>query len=221
MFDIFTREGLISFLYFLPALLLSLSIHEFGHAFVAYKLGDKSQKALGRLNLSPFAHIDWMGFLCIALFGFGWGKPVMVDDRYFKKRGRDNMLVALAGPGFNICLALLVTLILKVLSVTGVYDVIKYLVEESHSTASNVIATVLIYTIEFNIVFAVFNLIPLPPFDGSKVLYYFLPYNAKKWMDKLERYSLVILIILFVTPITSVIISPAYTLINFLLRFLL
>ena len=85
MFDIFTREGLIEFLYFLPALLLSLAIHEFGHAIVAYKLGDRSQKAQGRLTLSPFAHIDWFGFLSIALIGIGWGKPVMVDDRNFEK----------------------------------------------------------------------------------------------------------------------------------------
>ena len=220
MFSILTREGLISFLYFLPALLLSLSIHEFGHAYTAYKLGDKSQKALGRLTLSPFRHIDIVGFECIALFGFGWGKPVMVDDRNFKKRGRDNMLVALAGPMSNLALALVVTLILKILSITNVYNLIYYL-SLSSASKGNIVATILTYTIEFNVVFAIFNLIPFPPFDGSKILYYFLPYNMKKRMDNLERYSILILLILFLTPITDYIIAPAYGLIYLLILFLI
>ena len=215
MFDIFTREGLISFLYFLPALLLSLAIHEFGHAFVAYKLGDKSQKAMGRLTLSPFAHIDWLGFISIALIGIGWGKPVMVDDRCFEKRGKGNMLVALAGPMFNLCLALFVTIILKVLFMTGIAETL-------FATATGmIIFEIIMLTIQFNIIFAVFNLIPLPPFDGSKVLYYFLPYNAKKWMDKLEAYSLYIIIIMFITNLHELIIMPAYSLIAALLSFIL
>lgn len=215
MFDIFTREGLIEFLYFLPALLLSLAIHEFGHAFVAYKLGDRSQKYLGRLTLSPFAHIDWFGFLAIALIGIGWGKPVMVDDRNFKNRGKGNMLVALAGPLFNIGLAVLVTLILKILMIVGVFEAV---------ITSNVLAiifNILLLTIQFNIIFAVFNLIPLPPFDGSKVLYYFLPYKAKQWFDKLEQYSFWILLLLFLTDAYVYIIEPAYALIGWLLGLIL
>lgn len=215
MFDIFTRQGLIQFLYFLPALLLSLSIHEFGHAIVAYKLGDKSQKALGRLSLSPFVHIDWMGFLSIALIGMGWGKPVMVDDRNFKNKSKGNMFVALAGPMFNIILAILLTIILKVLLVTNLYNAI------ISTNIGSIIIDILTLTIHFNILFAVFNLIPIPPFDGSKVLYYFLPYIAKKWMDKLERYSFVILIVLFITKAYVYIISPAYGLIAMLINWIL
>jgi len=215
MFEIFTREGLIQFLYFLPALLLSLSIHEFGHAIVAYKLGDKSQKAMGRLTLSPFAHIDWLGFISIALIGVGWGKPVMVDDRNFEKRGKGNMLVALAGPMFNICLAIIVTIILKILLITGAFEAIVA------TSVGAMIMDMLFLTIEFNVVFAVFNLIPLPPFDGSKVLYYFLPYNAKKWFDKLEQYSIWILLILFITDLYIYIITPAYALVGWLLGFIL
>lgn len=215
MFDIFTREGLIEFLYFLPALLLSLAIHEFGHAIVAYKLGDRSQKAQGRLTLSPFAHIDWFGFLSIALIGIGWGKPVMVDDRNFEKRGKGNMLVALAGPMFNLGLALVVTILLKILLVAGVFDAV------ATSSVLAIIFNILLLMIQFNIIFAVFNLIPLPPFDGSKVLYYFLPYKAKQWFDKLEQYSFWILLVLFLTDAYVYIIEPAYAIIGWLLSLIL
>lgn len=215
MFDIFTREGLISFLYFLPALLLSLSIHEFGHAIVAYKLGDYSQKERGRLTLSPFAHIDWFGFISIALIGIGWGRPVIVDDRSFKKRGKGNMLVALAGPMFNLILAVVITIILKILMETGALAIM------TANSVGTIVVEILVLTMQFNVVFAVFNLIPLPPFDGSKVLYYFLPYVAKQWFDKLEQYSIWILALLFLTNLHIYIISPAYSLVGWLLNLIL
>ena len=178
-------------------------------------MGDRSQKEMGRLTISPFAHIDWFGFISIALIGIGWGKPVMVDDRNFKKRGKGNMLVALAGPMFNLALALLVTIIFKILVMVGVFASID---------TNNVLAIIfdmLLLTIQFNVVFAVFNMIPLPPFDGSKVLYYFLPYNAKKWFDKLERYSFWILLVLFITGWYVYIITPAYAFVGFLLSLIL
>lgn len=215
MFDIFTREGFLETLYFIPALLISLAIHEFGHSLVAYKLGDKSQKALGRLTISPFAHVDPLGFIFILLFKFGWGKPVMIDDRNFKNRPRGNMLVALAGPMFNILLAIVLTILLKVLMVAGID------VATITSSVGRILYSMLILAIQFNIVFAVFNLLPLPPFDGSKVLYYFLPYKAKKWMDSIERYSIWILIILLYTGLYSYIILPAYMLVSLVINFIL
>lgn len=202
MFNIFSREGLISFLYFLPALLISLSIHEFAHSFIAYKLGDKSQKALGRMTLNPLAHIDLWGFVCIALFSFGWGKPVIVDDRNFKNRSRDNMLVALAGPMSNILLSIVFTIILKILMITGVVDL------AVSTTSGNLLTNMLVLSIQFNVIFGIFNMLPIPPFDGSKVLFYFLPGKYKEIMYVLERYSFIIILILVFTNISSYIISP-------------
>ena len=157
MLDIFTRDGLIAFLYTLPALLISLSIHEYAHAWTAYKLGDVTQKIRGRLSLDPFKHIDPFGFLCIALFGVGWGKPVMIDDRNFKNRAKGTMLTALAGPISNLLLAILLTVILKVLIMIGAINVM------SATNVGSIILSMFFYTIQFNVVFGVFNLIPLPP----------------------------------------------------------
>lgn len=216
MFDIFTRAGLIEFLYTLPALLISLTIHEFAHAYTAYKLGDKSQKALGRLNLDPFSHIDPFGFICIALFGFGWGKPVLIDDRNFKNRAKGNMIVSLAGPLANLLLALFLTIVLKVLFTFNLVTL-----TANTLTASSIIGSMLLLAIQFNIVFAIFNLIPIPPFDGSKVLFYFLPGKAKNIMYYLERYSFWIIIILLITNLAAYIISPVVNLIYTILMYIL
>lgn len=201
MFDIFTKEGLISFLYLLPALLISLAIHEFAHAYTAYKLGDRSQKALGRLTLDPFAHMDWMGFLAVALLGFGWGKPVMVNDSSFKNKARDNMLVALAGPMSNLIMAVIFTLIFKLLMITGI-------ITDTQTFVNSVVISMLALAIQFNVIFAIFNMIPIPPFDGSKVLHYFLPRKGKEVMDMLEVYSFYIIIIFLVTGLGSMIVKP-------------
>ena len=149
MFNIFSKEGLALFLFTLPALLLSLSIHEFAHAYTAYKLGDMSQKYRGRLTLDPLKHIDIVGFLCIMLCGFGWGKPVQIVDTNFKNRAKGNAIVAFAGPFSNILLAIFFAIVIKILSMTGVLGLM----------ATNNIGIILIQmlsvTIYFNIVFAV------------------------------------------------------------------
>lgn len=208
MFDIFTKEGIITFLYTLPALLFCLAIHEFSHAYTAYKLGDRSQKVMGRLTLNPISHIDIFGFICIALCGFGWGKPVMIDDRNFKNKSLGNALTAFAGPFSNIIMAILITLILKILLITGVVNM------AVNCQVGNILLNMLILTIQFNIVFAIFNLIPIPPFDGSKILYFFLPYNGRGVMHKIEQYSFIIILVIFFTGIGSKIVTP---IINFIL----
>lgn len=202
MFNIFSKEGLISFLYTLPALLFCLSVHEFAHAYTAYKLGDRTQKAMGRLTLNPFSHIDIVGFICIALFGFGWGKPVMIDDRNFKNKAAGNALTAFAGPFSNIVMAILFTIILKILLITGV------ILPTMNSVVGSIILNMFILTIQFNVVFAIFNLIPIPPFDGSRILYFFLPAKGREYMYKIEQYSFVIVLVILVTGIGSKLVSP-------------
>lgn len=211
MFNIFSKEGLISFLYTLPALLFCLSVHEFAHAYTAYKLGDRTQKAMGRLTLNPFSHIDIAGFICIALFGFGWGKPVMIDDRNFKNKAAGNALTAFAGPFSNIIMAILFTIILKILLITGV------ILPTINSVGGSIILNMLILTIQFNVVFAIFNLIPIPPFDGSRILYFFLPAKGREYMYKIEQYSFVIVLVILVTGIGSKLVSP---IVNFVLGLL-
>lgn len=211
MFNIFSKEGLISFLYTLPALLFCLSVHEFAHAYTAYKLGDRTQKAMGRLTLNPFSHIDIAGFICIALFGFGWGKPVMIDDRNFKNKAAGNALTAFAGPFSNIIMAILFTIILKILLITGV------ILPTMNSVVGSIILNMFILTIQFNVVFAIFNLIPIPPFDGSRILYFFLPAKGREYMYKIEQYSFVIVLVILVTGIGSKLVSP---IVNFVLGLL-
>lgn len=216
MFDIFTREGLIAFLYTLPALLFCLSIHEFAHAYTAYKLGDSSQKAMGRLTLNPFAHIDPAGFASIALFGFGWGKPVMIDDRNFKNRALGNALTAFAGPFSNLVMAVIFTVILKVLLITGVVS------SAANSSVRAIILNMLILIIQFNVVFGIFNLIPIPPLDGSRILTFFLPSKGRELMYRLERYSFVIVLIIFMTGIGRYIVNPIVNLVlSLLTKFIL
>lgn len=211
MFNIFSKEGLALFLFTLPALLLSLSIHEFAHAYTAYKLGDMSQKYRGRLTLDPFKHIDIVGFLCIMLCGFGWGKPVQIVDTNFKNRAKGNAIVAFAGPLSNILLAIFFAIVIKILSMTGVLGLM----------ATNNIGIILIQmlsvTIYFNIVFAVFNMLPIPPFDGSKVLFYFLPRKYKNIMYTLEKYSLIILLVLIITNVHYYIVGPIVNFLQYLL----
>ena len=211
MFNIFSKEGLALFLFTLPALFLSLSIHEFAHAYTAYKLGDMSQKYRGRLTLDPLKHIDIVGFLCIMLCGFGWGKPVQIVDTNFKNRAKGNAIVAFAGPFSNILLAIFFAIVIKILSMTGVLGLM----------ATNNIGIILIQmlsvTIYFNIVFAVFNMLPIPPFDGSKVLFYFLPRKYKNIMYTLEKYSLIILLVLIITNVHYYIVGPIVNFLQYLL----
>ena len=172
----------------LAVVFLTLPIHEFAHGFVASRLGDPTPRYQGRLTLNPFAHIDYIGALCILLFGFGWAKPVGVNPRYFKNEKRGMALVALAGPLSNILMA---TVFLFLRNLLGAAFVAGFSFE----------AVVFIYMFlgflaQINVYLAVFNLIPIPPLDGSKILFAFLPSKYYFKMMQYERYVFIVLMVL-------------------------
>jgi Zn-dependent protease len=170
------------FLLNLPGLLIAIVLHELAHGYTAYLLGDYTAKESGRLSLNPLKHIDPMGFLFMLIFRFGWAKPVPIDPRYFKNRKRDMFLVSIAGIVTNFILAFVCALIIAYIPIRN----------------STVFEIVLI-TMWYNIMLGVFNLLPFPPLDGSKMLASFLPTKYEYYFYKYERYFYFILIILIMT----------------------
>ena len=189
---------IVSKLLILPGILIGFSVHEFAHAYVAYKLGDDSQRYQGRLTLDPTKHIDPVGFLFLLLVGFGWAKPVMVNSRMFKNPRRDDSLVSLAGPMMNLITAVIFTVILGMVLV---------FVQESSQTIE-IIIRIITGIIQINLVLMAFNLIPIPPLDGHHILGNIV--GAPLWnfyykYAEMLRMGLMLLIIL---GATGYIISP-------------
>lgn len=187
----------------LPGLILALTFHEFAHARMADRLGDPTPESQGRLTLNPLAHMDPMGTICLLFAGFGWGKPVQVNPSYFRNPAKDNMLVALAGPVMNFILAFLLFFVLAIMTLF-----IPITISGTAATVVQILMTMILYGATLNVSLGVFNLLPVPPLDGSKIFAYFLHGKAKEVLYTLERYSWIIIIILFITEIPSYIISP-------------
>lgn len=165
-------ERLLQILLTLPAILLSLSVHELCHGYAAHCLGDPTPKAYGRLSLNPLKHIDPFGFIALLLFRVGWAKPVMVDSRYFKNAKRDMALTALAGPASNFLLAFIFSFVSVFLSRIGTMF---SLGSATGISPFEVLYMIVYFMVPINLGLGVFNLIPIPPLDGSKILYAFLP----------------------------------------------
>lgn len=177
---------------FIIAMLLALSLHEMAHGLVAYWLGDPTAKYEGRLTLNPLAHLDPIGTLLFLTIGFGWGKPVPVNPRYFKKHKRDTALVSIAGPVSNLLLAFLFGFILWILlTVAGAEAIninpfLRFLVEICSASIS------------LNIGLMAFNLLPIAPLDGSKILQAFIPLKYEDQYENFMRNGPYILLILLV-----------------------
>ena len=177
-------------IYFIPAILIAVSLHEFAHGYVSYKLGDPTPKATGRLSLNPLTHLDPVGTLCLLFFHFGWAKPVQVNPYYYKDKRKGMALVGLAGPMMNFLIALICAFAMEIiLKMTGGYagDITVFIFKLFQ------------YTYIISIGLGVFNLIPFPPLDGSKIVGALLPEEKYFKYMQYERYGQLILFGLLMT----------------------
>ena len=210
MFDL---PSLQSIALMLPAIVLGLTFHEYAHGLVAYRLGDNTAHDHGRLTLNPAAHVDPVGLILLFLAGFGWAKPVPVNPYNLKGDIQKGMLlVSLAGPATNLLLAIAAAVIWGALA----------------GLRLPYFNDIMMYMIQINVVLAIFNLIPVPPLDGSKILAGLLP-GRQNWLYQLESYGVIILILLvftgaigfifniFVRPIVLALYSLAGLISNFIL----
>ncbi len=179
-------------LYFIPAALICITVHECSHGYAAYRLGDPTAMQRGRISLNPIKHIDPVGLLLLIVAGFGWAKPVPVDTRYFKHPKRDMALTSLAGPVSNFILAFVM------LFLHGILYRIAPL-----TPVTNVIYNLLMYTAFVSVGLGVFNLIPISPLDGSKILIAMLPDKYYYTILRYERYGFILLMLIVYLNVLS------------------
>ena len=197
-------EGIFDLILSVPAVLLAITVHEFGHAFAAYKLGDDTPLRQGRLSLNPFDHIDPLGLAMLLFAHIGWGKPVQIDPRNYNRNisvEKADAIVSFAGPLMNFITAIVFALIYcAIMKFAGAVFVM--------SKIGIIIVSIIIYIITMNIGLGVFNLIPLPPLDGSKIFLPILPHNTKSWFIEHEQTFYFIFLIIWITGIAGRLISP-------------
>ena len=163
------------------AVLFAISVHEAAHGFVAYLLGDRTAKNMGRISINPMRHIDPVGALCLLFFGFGWAKPVMVNSYRFKNAKKGMSLVALGGPLANFLLALIAGVVIKILYITN--------------CNVSILWQFMLILISINVGLGVFNLIPIPPLDGSKIFLSLLPARLYYDIMKYEHFGWILLVV--------------------------
>lgn len=212
---------------FIISVLVALSVHEWAHGYVAHKLGDATAKMEGRLTLNPIAHLDPVGTVMFVLVGFGWGKPVPVDPRYFKNIKRDTALVALAGPVSNLILAFFAFAVLLLISKQSIISMSGAMMAHGDTSVVMRLATELMTDfLHINLVLMAFNLLPIAPLDGSKIIRPFIPLTHEhRYIEFMEQGPKILLILivlgqLFHVPILSmwigIIISPVLQLFSVL-----
>lgn len=196
-----TGEKLLGLVLTIPGVLIAMTFHEYAHAKAADLLGDDTPRIQGRLNLNPFSHVDPIGFALLLFAGFGWGRPVEINPRNFNRNmelTKAEAIVSVAGPGMNFIIALLFMLIyVGMISFGFVTNELTFYITQ-----------IINYTAVVNIGLGVFNLIPLPPLDGSKILMHFLPYNGRQWFENNQMYFYIGFIVIFITGLAGDIISP-------------
>ena len=197
-------NSLLGLLFTIPGVLIAITFHEFAHAWAADKLGDDTPRMEGRLTLNPMSHLDPVGSIMLLFAGFGWGKPVNVNPRNYNRdisMEKADALVSIAGPIMNFILAIILTLIYCAIYKFGGLALLS-------SNVMAIIMTMIMYAIAINVGLGVFNLIPLPPLDGSKVIKPILPYNAKVWFENNERTFYYIFVGLWIFGLLGDIVSP-------------
>lgn len=184
----------------LPGIIIGLSFHEFAHAWVSDRLGDPTPRRDGRVTINPLAHIDWLGFAALLLVGFGWGKPVMIDPRYYKNRRRDEFLVAIAGVTMNLIIAVVLSIPVRMMMKhygAGVPSDIMYNIFQ-----------MLYYAVFINVVLMIFNLLPVPPLDGWNIFTQLFKLDQYDWWYKVYRYGTYILLALIIFNVTDLVLTP-------------
>ncbi len=184
----------------IPVFLLALTIHEFAHGWVANRLGDPTARLQGRLTLNPMAHLDIIGTIAIVLIGFGWAKPVPVDARYLRRPRQDMIFIAAAGPVSNLILAAAVAFCYRMMPWGALGPEWDWLAAPLRA---------MLYTgVWVNVLLAVFNLLPIPPLDGSRVVSGLLPLRQAISFSRIEPYGFIIIFLLFYTGIIQPAFSP-------------
>ncbi|MBR2560054.1 MAG: site-2 protease family protein [Firmicutes bacterium] len=208
-------DWLIEHILMMPGIILGLSLHEFGHAWVSSKCGDPTPERQGRLTVSPLAHIDPIGFVSLIFLGFGWGKPVQIDPRYYGNRRRDEALVAVAGVVMNLIVAVIFTIIAKILITVSP----RFFVSTNPGQA---VFNIVEYCIYINLVLMVFNLLPIPPLDGFNLVTQIFDLRKYNWWWNVYTKGYFILIIFVACGLTRIILSPILSAIyGVITRFLL
>ena len=197
-------EGIFGLVLSIPAVLLAITVHEFGHAYAAYKLGDDTPLRQGRLSLNPLDHIDPLGLAMLLFAHIGWGKPVQVDPRNYNRNisvEKADAIVSFAGPLMNFITAIVFALIYCALyKFAGVAFLM--------STVGSIIMAIIASIVTMDIGLGVFNLIPLPPLDGSKIILPILPQNAKYWLMDHEQIFYLVFLLIWITGFAGQLISP-------------
>lgn len=200
----YSSFDLLALLLTLPAVIIAITFHEYAHAYAADKLGDDTPRMQGRLNLNPMSHIDPVGFMLLMFAGFGWGKPVQINPRNFNRNVRmdkGEAIVSIAGPLMNFILAIVSAFILGAIYMFAPASFLM-------NTVGNVIYILLQELVIINIGLGVFNLIPLPPLDGSKIFINFMPYNCRRWILEHSQIFYYIFLAIWITGLAGIIISP-------------